>query len=71
MPEQGKIVRQETLNIDASFEKKRKQADIAKKMFVAHLYSLLRQWADMLCTFIEQLEVEPNQQSSLTLAANP
>lgn len=36
---QGKIVRQETLNIDASFEKKRKQADIAKKMSVL-LYSI-------------------------------
>jgi hypothetical protein len=29
---QGKIVRQETLNIDAQFETKRKQDDVAKKM---------------------------------------
>lgn len=30
---QGKIVRQESLNIDATFDKKQKQAEIAKKMY--------------------------------------
>jgi hypothetical protein len=31
---QGKIVRQESTNIDALYERKRKQADIQKKMYV-------------------------------------
>lgn len=31
---QGKIVRQETSNIDAQYERKRKQADVKKKMCV-------------------------------------
>lgn len=38
--EQGKIVRQETANIDASFEKRKKQVEVQKRMSVALLSDL-------------------------------
>lgn len=38
---QGKIVRQETSNIDAQYERKRKQTEIQKKMYVCLAYGSL------------------------------
>lgn len=41
---QAKIVRQESLNIDAQYEKKHKQAEIGLKMYVQHLCGLCSSW---------------------------
>lgn len=57
---QGKIVRQESANIDANFERKKKQVEIEKKMCVAA--GLPSQWCQELIPSLAQLHLEPEQQ---------
>lgn len=42
---QAKIVRQESLNIEATFERKIKQAEVQKRMYAAHLLFMPLFWS--------------------------
>jgi len=50
---QAKIVRQESLNIEATFERKIKQAEVQKRMYAAHLLFMHLFWSSLMMLIIK------------------